>query len=742
MRNQLTTTGTNPGSLHPLSKPKQLKRAVTSSNQEGESSKRSKQTTAIPEPRLITPQIAQEFFILKLDLKLGALSQTELIHSLEKSSIASLLDGKISQSVRHLLALIERIEDTSSKVLITGDLNAGKSTFCNALLRRKVLPEDQQPCTNIFCEVLDVRENGGLEEVHAVHREATYNRNNESTYDTYTLHNLEQIVGDSMRYTQAKVYLKDIRTPGQSLLNNDTVDISIIDAPGLNKDSLRTTAVFSRQEEIDIVVFVLSAENHFTLSAKEFIQNAAHEKAYIFMVVNRFDNIRDQDRCQRAILDQVQALSPHTFEESAELVHFVSSNAVPITLPNATSSSGGDRYPSNDDDDPKDEGKGKATERAKLQDFQTLEESLRRFVLEKRARSKLAPAKTYVLNVLSDINALATVNRDVSQSEFDRVTRELADLEPICEESKKVRAQVVYDIDLTIEETVRSTYAFTRSELNLTVSHIAEEDLRVPYPGIFGLSDYATSIKAAMLSRVSEAVTRSEQYARGRTVQAVNSIASLGLLHLGNEYTTLTFREDIMFKRRRDMLARQVDANLGFWDFFATDLLVQNQEKIAGASIAMSVLTLLGGRMIGGLGWVDGVLGTIKIIGSRNTRALILPSLLVTTVGAAAYVLHQVPNFLPRCMSAKISASIVQLDFVHTNCERISAEVRKVLQFPTDNLRMGLQLSIDKFATKREAMRKAKGESEVAWKYFANLVVESRDSITSVGDVNLEHDFR
>ena len=279
---------------------------------------------------------------------------------------------------------------------------------------------------------------------------------------------------------------------------------------------MKTTAIFSRQEEIDIIVFVLSAENYFTLSAKEFIQTAAYEKAYIFIVVNRFNNIRDQDRCQRAILHQVQALSPYTFKESAELVHFVSSNAVPIAIPGDTGSSGDNRNPSDNNDDPKD--KGKAKERAKLQDFQTLEESLRRFVLEKRARSKLAPARTYILNLLSDINALAIVNRDVSQSELDRVTCELAYAEPAYEKSKKVRTQVVNNVDLTIEETIRSTYAFTRSELNLTISHVAEEDLSVPYPGVFRLSDYTISIKAAMLFRVFEAVTRSEQYARDRTV--------------------------------------------------------------------------------------------------------------------------------------------------------------------------------------------------------------------------------
>ena len=59
-----------------------------------------------PEPRLMSPQMAQEFSILKLDLKLGALSQAELVHSLEKSSIASLLEGKIGQSVKHSLTLL------------------------------------------------------------------------------------------------------------------------------------------------------------------------------------------------------------------------------------------------------------------------------------------------------------------------------------------------------------------------------------------------------------------------------------------------------------------------------------------------------------------------------------------------------------------------------------------------------------------------------------------------------------
>ena len=398
-------------------RPGRLNRSQTSIGEEStaESSKAAEQRS-IPEPRLVTPQIAQQFSVLKLDLKLGNLHQTELVHSLEKSAVASLLDGQISSSIKHLLALRERIEDTSSKVLVTGDVNVGKSTFCNALLRRKVLPEDQLQNTSIFCEVLDSKENSGIEEVHAIRRGVTYNRHDESSYDVFTLHDLEKLVTDDETYSNCKIYLRDVRSIDKSLLNNGVVDISIIDAPSLNNDTTKTTAVFARQEEIDVVVFVVSASNQITLSAKEFIWAAANEKAYIFMVVNGYEIIKDKERFQKEILKQIHGLSPRTFKDSAELVHFVSSNAIP-TAPlgpggsGGSGSSGGDGGDGDDDGDSDPKGKGKAKQKEKIQDFERLEESLRRFVLEKRARSKLAPAKTYLLNVLGDVNTLVCEKR-------------------------------------------------------------------------------------------------------------------------------------------------------------------------------------------------------------------------------------------------------------------------------------------------------------------------------------------
>ena len=754
----------------PPSRPQPPKRAETSigEHQTGASSAAAESAQEEPTeaPRLVTHELAQDFAVLKIELKIDGLPQSEIVHSLEKQSVASLLDNQINNSVRHLFALRERIEDTSSKVLVTGDLNAGKSTFCNALLRRKVLPEDQQPCTAIFCEVLDVRENGGVEEVHAIPHGVTYNRNDESTYDVFSLKKLEEIVVDAERYAMCKIYIKDIRSVDTSLLNNGVVDIALIDAPGLNNDSLKTTALFARQEEIDVVVFVVSAANHFTLSAKEFIFNAAREKAYMFMVVNGFDNIRDKKKCQEGILKQVAHLSPATFKESAELVHFVSSNAIPVSPPGGgppggdfggDGASAGASYavkddkpePEKDGDDEELEGKhgepgsppnkkGKGKEKEAIDDFNELEASLRRFVLEKRARSKLAPAKTYLMNVLGDLNTLAGVNKDVAQSELDRVTEELRQLEPVFEKSKKARTEADESVSNNIEETSTDVYSLTRDTINSSIARVGESDLGVQYTGIFGAYNYADDLKAAMLNQIAETVRWCEERGREKTVQGVSSIKSLGLLHLGDQYTDLTFRSEKMFKSRKDALARQVEIDTELWDFFDLGNLWERQEKVASTSMAVTVAGVVGGRLFGGFGWLDSAVTATKVVGPNNVRKLIIPGMILAVALGVSYAVSQIPKSLPRRLSTKLSAQLAQIDYTHKNAHRISTEVRRALKYPADKLREGLQRNMEHLQEQKRATAKVQNESEVARKYFGNLVRESNDIRSRVERVDLE----
>ena len=354
-----------------------------------------------PEPSSFTSE-PLDFNVFRLDLKLGTHSSSPatLVTQLEKSSIAKLIDERIGTSLNHMDKLRARVEDTSSKVLVTGDLNAGKSTFVNAILGRPVMPVDQQPCTTAFCEVHDAAEIDGIEEVHVVKEGVAYDLSDESTFTRASLSDLDEIVSENENGQQIlKVYLSDPRSPAPSFLHNGAVDISLIDAPGLNRDSVKTTAVFARQEEIDVVVFVVSAENHFTLSAQEFLKTASNEKAYLFIVVNKFEGIRDKKKCRRLILEQVKALSPRTYEDAEDLVHFVDSAST--TSP-----------PSEDES------------------FRNLESALRTFVLTKRAKSKLQPASTYLTRLLSDVNLLVSANAIFAQSEATKTEEDFKKSRP------------------------------------------------------------------------------------------------------------------------------------------------------------------------------------------------------------------------------------------------------------------------------------------------------------------------
>ncbi|KAI5807073.1 hypothetical protein EDC01DRAFT_12306 [Geopyxis carbonaria] len=678
------------------SRPTPVRRAFTSLDQP--------EPANIPEPRLVTPQIAEEFNVLKLDLKLGALSPSELVHSLERSSIASLLDGKISQAVKHLMALRDRIEDTSSKVLVTGDLNSGKSTFCNALLRRKVLPEDQQPCTSIFCEVLDARENSNLEEVHAIPNGSTYNRNDESTYDVYTLDKLDDVVVDEEKYHQAKVYVEDVRSIDQSLLRNGVVDIALIDAPGLNSDSMKTTAVFTRQEEIDVVVFVVSAENQITQSSEEFIRQAANEKAYIFVVVNRFDNIRDKAKCRRRVMEKIERLSPQTFKDAHELVHFVSSNAVI------------------DGDEP-----------TKMSDFEDLEQGLRSFVLDKRARSKLAPAKTYLLNLLGDLETLANVNEKTVSAEIDRLNKELDEITPAYEKAVQARTMVSENVDKTVEEVTNKVYKSTRRTISGTISHIDDEPV-VTYEGVLSAYAYAEATKLSMLQTIQNSVTTAEEHARSKTVEGVNSISALGLLHLGDEYVHKAFRPELMFTKKRHQLSREINISIDVTDFFDFD----RQEQLAGAGMSLTVATVASSQLFGINSWVDGIWKATNLLGVRNTKKLVLPAVALAVAAGGWFILSELPKAVPRKLAKKIRRELAAMDYVHVNSDRIAKEIRKILKYPAEDLRSSLQSSAEKQGKTVEERRATKKESEVAQKYFGNFLREARQQKAAVSALDLE----
>lgn len=642
--------------------------------------------------------------VLRVDLRVGASGHADL-SSLERKSIASLIDSQIAKSLKHLDSLKHRVEDTSSKVLVTGDLNAGKSTFCNALLRRRILPEDQQPCTSLFCEVVDVSLNENVEEIHAIKHNNKYDRTNKLSFEVFSLNHLETLVDQADLYSSVKIYVRDSRGDA-TLLRNGIVDIALIDAPGLNHDSLQTTAVFARQEQIDVVVFVVSAENHFTLSAKEFLWNAANEKAYLFIVVNRFDNIKDKERCRVQVLDQISKLSPATYQDAADLVHFVSCNSIV--------------------DDPKS---------PQSADFERLESSLRSFVLEKRARSKLAPVKTYLTNVLEDVNMIAMLNNNFANDEIKQAKEKLAKIQPEYELRVKTQVRVCDQFEREIEENCALVTQMTRKALNQFIQELDTAPF-VEYPGLLHFWQYAEDTKRAMCEHLDGEVFKCEDFTRKQAISGVDIFRAVGIRNLPSSAPfSKTFHPEHMFRNKKHNIERKLNIEVGIADFIDFD----TQDLGAIILSSATACTVLGSRFIPIKSWIDGALNFSQLMGAAATRRwVIVPLVLSVSGGIIWYIVSDIPRAVPRRIAKKVRKELERVDYVNHNTDRISRELRTVLGVPERYLRDQFHKDIEERAKVKQECIAAVQTAAMAQEYFVQLEKEATSLKDTVNGFVLE----
>ncbi|CAG8468534.1 8410_t:CDS:2 [Diversispora eburnea] len=670
-----------------------------------------------PEPDMSSSQESiNKLNVLNLDLKKGDRSSAEnVVEKLDKSSVATLLDERIIQSIKRIENLSSRVADTSSKVLVAGDVNAGKSTFVNALLRREIMPVDQQPCTTIFCEVLNVQENSNKEEIHAIKNIEAYNREDKNTYTKIDFVNLfDTISGGTEEYTQLKVYCKDKRKAQQSLLHNGVVDIALIDCPGLNRDTLKTTALFARQEEIDVIVFVVSAENHFTLSAKEFLSNASNEKAYLFIVVNRFDNIRDKNKCKRNILEQIKEVSPRTHEHSEDLVHFVTSTAIPIETDNDESISESPASPHTSD-------------RQRIEDFQSLEESLRNFILKKRSKSKLAPAQYYLENLVSDIGVLAEFNRSIASIEAKTALKELQDgersFEQLCNDEKYIGAKA----EKYVEETCDLIVRFTKQRLEHAISEIDKSVINIEYPGLVYAWAFANDVRDIMLDEISKEVRLSEEFAKKETALCISKIQSSGENLEGNQRQ---IKLDKMYKRDHNIISNAITVSL-------SDFVDLNFDK--NVNDGLSIIGFSGCTLIAVATRLDAFSSLWKItnfIGFNNLRKIALPMILIAGGISVAYVIRDLKRSLTRNLARKIQQQLAQSQYVDIETNRIVRQGRKKLRLATDDLRTRFRHAVEEEEKKRIVTKSILAKSEEAARFFEEIFskVESMaDTLETLG---------
>ncbi|KAI9298579.1 hypothetical protein K502DRAFT_346011 [Neoconidiobolus thromboides FSU 785] len=646
--------------------------------------------------------------ILRLDVKFGHHSNVRVVDSLEHNSISNLFEDRLAHCLRYLEKMMARISDKNSKVLVTGDLNSGKSTFVNALLKRRVMPSDQQPCTMLFCEVLAVELNNGVEEAHAIPNAGLYNVKDGSTYDRIPLHELFRVVSEDFRgYELVKVYCHD-KESTETMLNNGTLDITLIDSPGLNRDSLKTTQLFARQEEIDVVVFCVHAENQFTLSGQEFLQSAGKEKAYIFIVVNRFDTIRDKQKCRRLILDQIRQLSPRTYEDAQDLVHFVAAD-------HCFPYDGDFAYPPNEIP----------------HDFQRLESCLRSFILEKRARSKLAPAKRFALNVLDDISTLSEFNLEEANKQADEIESSLSVILPQYEQTVKDKEVSTKEATKLLQQAVEYSRTEMERVLDLQITNLGEYITRPSWPGFIGVMSYVDDLKYCAGTSISRLMLDTEHRLVEASTSTYRSILGLDREVCGSSNKMLVPPCPITSHKKN--VIESMLSNVQFTWFELLDI----PAKIRNMSILFSGVTFVGTQLLGVREYIA-MSYQLIVDPSSSINSWIIIGLSATGLGVAYLALNDLHKQCNEKVIKKIQSEFRAHRFAVKASERSANNTSKYLQGASGQLYASFTSRIREQEDTKLAHLKLKHSVGLAQAGFSSLVHDAQKLSGKIHKISTE----
>ncbi|KAJ3181336.1 mitofusin [Gaertneriomyces sp. JEL0708] len=659
--------------------------------------------------------------ILQLDVKSYAYKGSVAdLNPNDQGLVSQLLQGKLQEISQHLDRLNARISDTRSKVLVTGDLNAGKSTFVNAILRREVVPDDQQPCTALFAEVVDSEQNNGIEEVHGIKHPEKYDRCDPTTFTRFDFRHLREVVEDNVDgYEQLKIYCRDKRERKQSLLHNGIVDISLIDSPGLNIDSIKTTALFSQQEEIDVIVFVVNAENHFTLSGRDFLTTAGKEKAYIFIVINKFDQIRRKDRCRREILEQIRQISPRTYEEGDNLVHFVSAKQL------------------------LNHKEGEDTSETMISEFHKMEDALRSFILEKRSRSKLAPAKIYLHNLLTDIITISRYNTLEAVKRAESVTAEMRENAPVYDRMLQIKTSVLDSIDKTIDGTGQEVQEYAEKMLDHFVERIWEYTEDVEFGGVLYIWQYARDLRNRVYSVAASRLRRCEDFARDRAVKCLRDIDSVAKdcmsmpPSIDMDVIKGMFEGDMSTANASTRVATSSPPSAQIVPLPVADFFDHADKAELTREYAPSVGLIVGG-LIGYRHMAGQMLGLGGNVIKANSGKLAFAGITIAGIGIFLYALSNLPRTLERKVVSKMRDHFLSLHFTSSNAQRLASGTKRVLRLAIWDFQSQFQRILRENEDRREKMEGDVREAERCRNVWGGVETKARRLKEEVESVHLE----
>lgn len=473
------------------------------------------------------------------------------------------------------------------------------------------------------------------------------------------------------------------------------------------------------------------------------MQNAGKEKSHVFIVVNRFDMIEDPERCKRDILEQVRKLSPETYADAENLVHFVSARK---TL----------RTPSG----------GETPE-----DFAELEKSLRTFVLEKRFQSKLAPAKTYLKNLLTDVEVIAKFNAGLAEERKAKAVKELDADAPSYSQMLEVKEKILDDVDKTIDHTSSEVQQNTRQKLDDFLDRIEDHGRGVEWPGLLYAFQYARDVRTHLYNIAAERVRDTETFAISKSKDCI--------AHLASAITQVLPQPTVETDSAAGVPPFAIEAELSSSHGEGADAQVNGSTALVPAAVSVELgdffdlsdrlelvreyvpsLTMIASGMYGYSKIADEVLKN-GYQGLLNLGRFAFVSLAVAGrsfawgfsesagmflalqhdrllgIGAFVYTLTDMEQVLSKKMSRKVRKQLQQVQWTENHVERTGRATRRALRLSIWDLQNRFHRQLDETTKKRSRIEAERDEAEKAVAYWSGMISKTETLEASVESIDV-----
>lgn len=358
-----------------------------------------------------------------------------------------------------------------------------------------------------------------------------------------------------------------------------------------------------------------------------------------------------------------------------------------------------------------------------------MEERLRAFVLENRVKSKLSPAKNYLLNILSDLHVISESNHDEASNDLKRAESDLQADQPAYERLMSARDRIFDQIEKLAEDSVRNLQTFAHTRLDATVDQIEGAIANLEYPGLFLIWQYAQDVVDSMAHTLQKEVKALESYAKETTSTTVDEIHQLGTSEIGDYPRTVDV--DSMFLKSRD---RRIFVEIEATDFFDIDF----NDKFSILSMSLGAVTMVGGRVMGVQNVVSSIWNVSNVVGVNTVRRWMVPAMSVAGVGLVVYVVSDMRHAVERKLSRKFKAAVKESNHNEGQSYRVARASRKTLRIEGWELQNQIQKAVDDKEKMRSEMVQKAQLSEEAMKYFSGVLSQASEMRSKVESVNTD----